>query len=64
MEHYFFQCPLYIQQRDKLLEKVHQYTEPTVDILLNGYNILCNGENEEIFKAVHTYLKETERFNV
>lgn len=75
-EHYLMHCPLFVAQRNRLYTHIRDVVAPGtnphllpnldenkyVDILLNGSVDLEDGDNNEIFRAVQTYIKETSRF--
>ena len=41
---------------------VIRYTNVTVDTLLHGNKNLTTDANQEIFKAVHKYVRQSKRF--
>ena len=62
--HYFFNCPLYTEQRRELISFfVGLDIDITVDIIQAGSEQLTFSQNKILFKAVHTYIKNTGRFN-
>jgi len=60
--HYFFECPLYNQERVRLFNKIQPICNISIDTLLFGNELLSFEENIEIFKYIETYIHETERF--
>jgi hypothetical protein len=60
--HFFFNCPLYDYQRQKLLAIVGALCTVSLDVLLYGSPNLVYNDNCTIFKAVHDYIKSTKRF--
>ena len=64
--HYFFECPLYIQQRRQLLSGlkniVHDRIPLDINLLLNGNIDLSISQNQNVFKLVHMYISQTKRF--
>ena len=61
-QHYFFHCNLYNRQRVVLLNSVANYCTPTVITLLQGNPSLSNDINEQIFKHVHDFIIDSQRF--
>ena len=64
--HYFFQCPLYINQRFEMISKITTFcpnVHVTTDLLLYGSEEYDSETNAKIFKIVQTYLKDSERFS-
>ena len=69
VEHYFFRCPLHIRSRINMIVSILQHTNLLVDdmnsdLLLYGSEHLSMDVNITIFKKVHIYIEETERFIV
>ena len=62
-EHYFFKCPLFINHRVALFRNTRRFHPLSAQKLLFGIHTLTVGENEILFKEVHTYIKNTKRFN-
>ena len=62
-KHYHLDCHRYVDTRDEMLNIVLGYTNVTADILLFGNTDLPVQihVNEEIFKAVHAYIRKTRR---
>ena len=64
--HYFFHCPLYINQRFKMINKITTLC-PNVhiatDLLLYGSKEYDSETNAKNFKIVQTYLRDSERFS-
>ena len=61
-EHYLFQCHLYTSPRLKFFRTLHNFHPLNVRLLLYGSTNLNEDENERIFVAVQTFIKETKRF--
>ena len=45
-----------------MINTVIRYTDVTVDTLLHGNTNLTTDANQEIFKAVHKYVRQSKRF--
>ena len=63
--HYFFHCPLYINQRFEMMSKIITLcpnVHITTDLLLYGSEEYDSETNAKIFRIVQTYLKDSERF--
>ena len=58
--HYFLQCPLYNTHRVSLLRTISQYSQPSIEVILNGNSVLPNDTNTCIFKAVHKFIEKNE----
>ena len=65
-KHYFMSCRLYLHQRHRMrmsIENELHYTAGiTVDHLLYGQQNRKGDFNEKLFQIVHTYIRETQRF--
>ena len=61
-QHFFFECPLYYTHRLKLINAVNQISILTLENLLYGDSNLDFDHNCLLFKAVHDYILESERF--
>ena len=61
-KHYLLDCHRYVNARDEMLNIIIRYSNVTADILLFGNTDLPVQINEEIFKAVHAYIRKTRRF--
>ena len=61
-KHYLLDCHRYVNARDEMLNIIIRYSNVTADILLFGNTDLPVHINEEIFKAVHAYIRKTKRF--
>ena len=61
--HFLLKCPLYGQFRAVLFKAIREVTQLKVslDLLLYGSDHLDFDTNYTIVKAVHTYIKSTER---
>ena len=65
--HFFFQCPMYLVQRQNLVDSIRQITRLnrlTVNVLLYGDDTFDDNVNQDIFAAVHMYIKDSGRFNM
>ena len=60
--HYFLSCQLYQNQRVALNTVISNYTQIYLQTILYGSNRLSLNENNTIVEAVHTYIKESNRF--
>ena len=60
--HFFFECALFDEQRNRLVQKLLYFTPLTLDKLLFGDLSLSDHENYNIMDAVYCYIKETKRF--
>ena len=61
-KHYFLYCPRYIGQRNKLINSLMRCTPVNINIILFGNNDVDFDTNKEIFRAVHQYIKDSNRF--
>ena len=62
-EHYFMQCPSYLNDR-LLLSRATRHLHPlNVNTLLNGRHNLPDEENISLFNIVQIYIKDTKRFD-
>jgi hypothetical protein len=66
-EHYSLYCPLYLRCCNRLFTSIVQQTPLSIDaidteLLLVGSPKLLYDVNSKLFKLVHMYLEETERF--
>ena len=55
-------CHRFVNDRDEMLNIIIRYPNVTADILLFGNTDLPVHINEEIFKAVHAYIRKTKKF--
>ena len=62
-EHYFFRCPKYLNERITLFNETRNFHPLSLDTLIYGVDHLTFKENMCIFTAVHTYIKNTDRFS-
>ena len=60
--HYFFDCPLYNEQRIKLANNINTLTTLSLSTILFGNADLPDTINSAIFTHVHEYIKTTKRF--
>ena len=61
--HYFFECPNFQAQRANLFNAVSEVTTVALDALLYGLPTLFLGQNQAVFKAVHSFIISTHRFS-
>ena len=65
ISHFFLHCPLWTQQRQKLLQSLRPYIniDKKIDVntLLYGNDALDAKPNKLIFNMVHTFISETDR---
>ena len=62
--HFLLACPRYTVQRNELFNAVVPLSNFNVKTLLYGDTNLNLKSNTEIFKAVHTYITESQRFEL
>ena len=60
--HFFLHCPFYHGQRKKLVNNIRKYTDCNINVILFGDKNLTFEENKAIFKFVHIYIKNSNRF--
>ena len=60
--HYFFQCPLYNVERQRLIFNVEQLCNVSLNVVLYGNESLSIDENLTLFQHVECYIHETNRF--
>ena len=61
--HYFYDCPLYVRQRDKLFHDLRELDQIlNLEIMLCGSINLSPEENLNIVNSVLQYINETKRF--
>ncbi len=60
--HFFFTCPLHNEHRAELHNTFIHLTTFTLHTVLYGDNTLSLNENKLLFDAVHTFIKNTNRF--
>ena len=55
--HYFFECPLYVTIRNKIIRSISYYEKKPIDLqtLLSGNCVLTFQENEEVFFKVQLF---------
>ena len=63
VNHFFFECPLYTQQRNSLLAQLFPNNIVTLDLLLNGNTLLDYDSNKNVILAVLHFIKSTRRFS-
>ena len=62
-KHFFFNCPLFQEQRRVLVADLLPYTFENIEPLLFGLPEQDHVTNIHIFSAVHKYIKDTKRFS-
>ena len=62
-EHYFMQCPDYLNDRISLFRATRNLHPLNVKTLLYGRENLPDGENISLFNSVQTFIKNTKRFD-
>lgn len=60
--HFFFMCPLYLTQRQKLAQDLNGLCEFTLANLLHGDENVDFKTNCKIFDAVHSFIELSDRF--
>ena len=60
--HFLLRCPRYNEIRNEMVNTVHRYTNVTVELFLRGNSNLSANINQEIFKAVQKYIRQSKRF--
>ena len=63
-QHYFLECPTYSTQRNSLCQFISGITRFTLQTVLFGDENLNLLDNQRIFAAVHTYIRESRRFSL
>ena len=61
--HFYFHCPMYTAQRNRMFRTILPLTPPTLDTLLYGTPDLSINENKVVFSAVQKFILETNRFS-
>ena len=61
-EHYLFICNRFSDLRIQMFHSLRRYHPLSVNKLLFGDSLLSDKDNEIIFEAVQTYIKNTHRF--
>ena len=62
--HFFFECTRYSDIRQSLIDAVSNFTTPSLHVLLNGDDSLSIDENNDIFQAVHQFIRLSKRFDI
>ena len=62
-EHYFFRCPIFGNERITLFHETHNFHPLNLNTLTHGSDILSTEDNTCIFKAVHKFIKNAQRFS-
>ena len=60
-QHFFLQCPFYLEQRAELLDSLSRF-ETSLNLLLYGNASLSFNTNFMIFDRVQKYIRDTKRF--
>ena len=62
-EHYLLQCNIFLNARLTLFRRLRKYHPLSPQVLLFGSPTLSNEDNQYIFDAVQTFIKDTKRFS-
>ena len=60
--HFFLECPFYNKNRAILFNKLENYVA-TIELILAGDENLTPNKNIEIFSAVYSFIRSTQRFH-
>ena len=60
--HFFLECCLYVEARDQLTNNLQFLDSLLIETLLFVDDSLSDKQNEQIFKSVQLYMKQTKRF--
>lgn len=60
--HFFFECPLYVIQRNKLYQNLLMLSEINLNVIMYGSEGFSLDSNMHIFDSVHQYIRDTNRF--
>jgi len=60
--HFYLQCPTFLEQRTKMIRTIAAITAVSLDTILYGNPNLNLNDNKRVFKAVHTFILESNRF--
>ena len=60
--HFLLECPFYNENRAILFNKLENYVI-TIELILAGNENLTPNQNIEIFSAVYSFIRSTQRFN-
>ena len=61
--HFFFLCPKFNAQRTVMIEAISPLTRLSLQTLLYGSPLKLNNVNIQIMEAVHTFIRNTKRFD-
>jgi hypothetical protein len=61
--HYFLHCPLYDTQRAIMLDTIGAVAPINLRTILHGISNQIDDINKRIVEAVHTFLRDSKRFN-
>ena len=61
-DHFFFKCPLFINQRITLFTSTRNFHPLNADKLLFGIDSLSDDDNSTLFLEVQTFIKNSKRF--
>ena len=61
-EHFFFECILYNELRQTLMQSLNPSVVPNLDILTTGSTLCTEEENRHTILAVLRYIKDKQRF--
>ena len=62
-DHYLFNCTRYTEPRIKLFRQLHRFHPLNVNLFMFGSTNLSFEDNVTIFTSVHTFIKESGRFD-
>ena len=60
--HYFFRCPLYLEQRQALFRELEEICAPSLNVFLYGDDSKDLETNKLIFKSVQMFISSSNRF--
>ena len=63
VEHFFLNCKLFFNQRQRLLMGTRQFHPLSVSLILFGNPDLTPNENSELFSHIFKFIAETKRFD-
>ena len=62
VQHFFFNCPLYTEERREMFNNIQPICDVTLSTLLYGNDELSFDENTTVFSCVHKFIKSSKRF--
>ena len=60
--HFFMECPLYQLERENMVNAIVPYANCTLQVILQGSEVVNLEANKLIFYAVHTFIYQSSRF--